>query len=59
MSDTAEATTSPNCACTAEHVQKVNLLVGVLSGIVNALSVNPMFAGFLPPELREQIKALG
>lgn len=49
--------------CTCErcklHVERVALLTGVLTGIVNALSVNPMFAGFLPAELKEQIRALG
>lgn len=40
------------------HMDKVNVCVGVLNGIMAALSQNPMFAGFLPPELKAQIAKL-
>lgn len=41
-----------------QHMRKVNLLVGVLSGVMNAMSVSPMFAAMLPPDLKAQIAAL-
>jgi hypothetical protein len=40
------------------HMDKVNACVGTLNGIMTALAANPMFAGFLPAELREQISHL-
>ena len=40
------------------HMAKVSVCVGVLNGIMSALSQNPMFAGFLPSELKAQIAEL-
>lgn len=50
-----------HCECEqcSKHLEKVDLVVGVLSGLMAALAVNPMFAGFLPPDLRDKIKAIG
>lgn len=41
-----------------KHMAKVDVCVGMLNGIMSALAQNPMFAGFLPPELRAQIAEL-
>lgn len=41
-----------------QHMAKVDVCVGVLNGIMSALSQNPMFAGFLPPDLKAQIAEL-
>lgn len=40
------------------HMAQVNVCVGMLNGIMSALSQNPMFAGFLPADLRAQIAEL-
>lgn len=40
------------------HVAQVNVCIGVLNGIMSALAQNPMFAGFLPAELRARIAEL-
>lgn len=41
-----------------QHMDRTAACVGVLNGIMSALSQNPMFAGFLPPDLRKQIAEL-
>lgn len=40
------------------HMERTAVCVGMLNGIMSALSQNPMFAGFLPADLREQIAGL-
>jgi hypothetical protein len=40
------------------HMDRVTVCVALLNGIMSALSQNPMFAGFLPPELRKRIAEL-
>lgn len=41
-----------------EHVKRVNFLTGTLAALLNALGQHPMFAGFVPPDIREQIAQL-
>lgn len=41
------------------HMQKVDLCVGVLSGLMLAMGQNPMTAGFIPPDVRDRIAELG
>lgn len=41
-----------------QHMAKVDVCVGTLNGIMTALAANPMFAGFLPADLRAQIAKL-
>lgn len=41
-----------------KHQAKVDVCVGTLNGIMSALAQNPMFAGFLPADLRKQIADL-
>lgn len=40
------------------HMQKVDLCVGVLSGLMGAMAQNPMTAGFIPPDVRARIAEL-
>jgi|RhiMethySRZTD1v2_1073278.scaffolds.fasta_scaffold04054_10 hypothetical protein len=40
------------------HMAQVNVCVGMLNGVMSALAQNPMFAGFLPADLRERIAEL-
>lgn len=40
------------------HMEKVNVCVGMLNAIMSALAQNPMFAGFLPADIRAQIAEL-
>lgn len=41
------------------HVQKIDFLTGTLAGLLSALGQHPMFSGFIPPDIREQIAKLG
>lgn len=41
-----------------KHVARVEVCVGTLNGIMSALAANPMFAGFLPADLRAKIAEL-
>jgi hypothetical protein len=40
------------------HMAQVNVCVGMLNGVMGALAQNPMFAGFLPADLRARIAEL-
>jgi hypothetical protein len=57
MSETGEVVLVP-VEDFRRHMQQVSVCVGMLNGIMGALSQNPMFAGFLPAELRERIAKL-
>lgn len=41
-----------------KHMAQTAVCVGMLNGVMSALAQNPMFAGFLPADLREQIAQL-
>lgn len=37
------------------HRKRVEVCVGMLNALIAGLSQNPMFAGFIPPDVRRQI----
>lgn len=41
-----------------KHVQRVEMCVTVLNALLASLCRVPMFAGFIPPELRAEIEKL-
>lgn len=41
------------------HMQKVDLCVGVLSGLMLAMAQSPLTAGFIPPDALDRIAELG
>lgn len=41
-----------------KHMQRVEFISGTMVAVLKALSQTPMFAGFIPPDVRKQIDAL-